>query len=501
VSHCIAETVVAMSASRPQGDAFEIGSFLEDQPVIAPNKDAKVIERPADKRSHMVDRQHAPQQVVCYICCSEFGTSSLPIHQKTCLKKHAWAIEANIVNAEGVSKKTAQKNKKLCSEPGSGPTLPIPTNQAPLEAFKEYNDEAVSIFFDHAKHCLLCRTRDEEYEKLKKAEEEARRRAAEEEARRRAEEEARRQAEEEARRRAEEEARRKAEEDARRKAEEEARRQAEEEARRKAEEEARRKAEEDARQRAEEEAARKKAEEDARQRAAEEEEKARRRAEEEAKRKAEEEAERQRKQREARQKAAADARKRMAQAEWERIQRDLARKRAAEEDALIQAQLEEARRLAAEREEEERRRRQMAMGKRNFLRKGEGHIAALETGKVVQEREADERAKRDIAEYSLLHAKKGGLVKPSSSSSHSRPVLGSGGGSDSRNTSQDGVSSGGKKSRPVSGAKGNSGAGVDPGEIKNGVVYKEMDAKYDSNWNEAWTEEDELNFLKARGAS
>lgn len=464
----------------PPGAAFEIGSFVEDQPVIAPNPNAKVIERPADKRSQMVDRQHAPQQVVCYICCSEFGTSSLPIHQKTCLKKHAWAIEANIVNAEGVSKKTAQKNKKLCSEPGSGPTLAIPTNNAPLEAFKAYNDEAVGIFFDHATNCLLCRTRDEEYEKLRKAEEEARRRAAEEEARR--------QAEDEARRRAEEDARRKAEEDARRRAEDEARRQAEDEARRRAEEEARRKAEEDARRKAEEEdAARRRAEEDAR-----------RRAEEEAKRSAEEEAERQRKAREARQKAAADARKRMAQAEWERIQRDLARRRAAEEDALIQAQLEEARRLAAEREEEERRRRQMAMGKRNFLRKGEGHIAAHETGKVAQEREAEERAKRDIAEYSLLHAKKGGLVKPSSSSSHSRPVLGSGGSSDYRNTSQDDVSSGGKRSRPVSGAKGNSKVTAE-GEIKNGVLYKEMDAKYDSNWNEAWTEEDELNFLKARG--
>ena len=40
-----------------------------------------------DKRSKMVDRRKGPSQVVCYICCAEFGTSSLAIHQKTCLKK------------------------------------------------------------------------------------------------------------------------------------------------------------------------------------------------------------------------------------------------------------------------------------------------------------------------------------------------------------------------------------------------------------------------------
>ena len=40
-----------------------------------------------DKRSKMVDRRKGPVQVVCHICCAEFGTSSLTIHQKTCLKK------------------------------------------------------------------------------------------------------------------------------------------------------------------------------------------------------------------------------------------------------------------------------------------------------------------------------------------------------------------------------------------------------------------------------
>jgi len=81
---------------------FEINSFLPD--IQQP----KIKQKPADKRSHMIDRKHAPHQVLCYVCCSEFGTSSLSIHQKTCLKKHQWSIEA-IVNEPGVSKKTSNE--------------------------------------------------------------------------------------------------------------------------------------------------------------------------------------------------------------------------------------------------------------------------------------------------------------------------------------------------------------------------------------------------------
>ena len=40
-------------------------------------------------------------QVLCYICCAEFGTTSLVIHQKTCLKKHAWGLENNILHEPG----------------------------------------------------------------------------------------------------------------------------------------------------------------------------------------------------------------------------------------------------------------------------------------------------------------------------------------------------------------------------------------------------------------
>jgi len=39
-----------------------------------------------------------------------------------------------------------EKKKKLCREPGDGPTLPIPGNNSPIEAFEAYNHEAQQIF-------------------------------------------------------------------------------------------------------------------------------------------------------------------------------------------------------------------------------------------------------------------------------------------------------------------------------------------------------------------
>jgi hypothetical protein len=56
-------------------------------PVEPPSILDTMLHDHLDKRSKMVDRQKGPAQVVCYICCAEFGTSSLAIHQKTCLKK------------------------------------------------------------------------------------------------------------------------------------------------------------------------------------------------------------------------------------------------------------------------------------------------------------------------------------------------------------------------------------------------------------------------------
>lgn len=230
-----------------------------------------VIEKPIDKRSNMIDRKAAPRQVLCYVCCAEFGTSSLPIHLKTCLKKHDWGLQS-IANDETISKKQAAAKRKKCEVPQDPPIVPIPSAKSNTEMFEEYNQQAQEIFFAHANNCLWCRTQNTE------AMEEARRRAEEEEAARRKaleDEEARRrraEAEEaEARRRAmEDEARRRAMED--------------EEARRLAEEAARKKLlEDEAHKRAQEEVARwLRDEEEARRRRAEEEAEARRRAEEEA---------------------------------------------------------------------------------------------------------------------------------------------------------------------------------------------------------------------------
>eukprot|EP00602_Paraphysomonas_sp_CaronLab_P005506 CAMPEP_0185022424 /NCGR_PEP_ID=MMETSP1103-20130426/5142_1 /TAXON_ID=36769 /ORGANISM="Paraphysomonas bandaiensis, Strain Caron Lab Isolate" /LENGTH=260 /DNA_ID=CAMNT_0027554487 /DNA_START=307 /DNA_END=1089 /DNA_ORIENTATION=- len=206
------------------------------------------------------------------------------------------------------------RNRRNCCDPGSGPEQPLPAADSPHEVFEEYNKQALRVFMEHAEHCLVCRTRDNEaMEAARRKEEELRRR----------------------------------EEDAMN-------------ARRKQEEENKRKqAEEDEKRRREE----------------------------------------------------AEARKRAAENEWARIQNDLARRRAAADDLKRQQQEEEARKAAEEAEEEERRRRQLALGKKKFLRKGEGHQAASEAIKTQQEKELEAKAKRDIAQYSLNHAVKEGLVR------------------------------------------------------------------------------------------
>lgn len=288
-----------------------------------------------------------------------------------------------------MTKKEATKRWRRCREPGLGPITPLPRKGADREDFEAYNEEALTLFHEHADNCLWCRTTNKAaMDALRKAEEEARRKAAEEEARRLAEEEARRKAlEDEARRRAEDEAQRQAaEDDARRKAAEE------EAARRRAlEEEARRVADEAIKRGLELEAARQRALED-----------------EEAKRRAEE-----------------------------------------EEDARLAEEIAEA---------ERRRLRLLALGKKKYLRKGEGTIAANQTARIQGEKNREEKAKHDIADFSISHAKKRGLVNPSSDAS----------GHDD----------------------------LDPQPPK--VVLAEVDADMDEQWDQEWDQEKYERFEKMR---
>lgn len=112
-----------------------------------------------DRRSKMVDRQRAVRQVLCYICCAEFGTNSLKIHHKTCIKKHAWGLE-NVAHEEGVNKKTAEKHRKMCTEPGEGPELAIPSIKCSAAVFEAYNNSAMEIFMHHSEHCWWCREKN-----------------------------------------------------------------------------------------------------------------------------------------------------------------------------------------------------------------------------------------------------------------------------------------------------------------------------------------------------
>lgn len=345
------------------------------------------LQKPADKRSAMVDRKRGPKQVLCYICCAEFGTNSLAIHQKTCIKKHTWGLQ-NVLDDEAVSRKQAAINRKKCVEPGTGPELPIPGPKASAAEIDAYDAAALAVFVEHSTNCLWCRTLNiEAIEAARRAEEEAARKRmkdadAAEAARRKAEQDAA----EAARRKAEEE-----EADRLRKKME-----AEDEARRIADEEERARrlkklAEE------EEEAKRKAAaaaEEEERRKRAQEEEAARRRAQREA-----EEAARRKAELEAAEKAAL---------ERERRQMEI-------EDEMM-------RRLVYE-EEEAARKRKLRVGQHKFLKKGEGTTTAMISGKVHQDAELEAQARHDIAYNSLAHAKKAGLVHATVEKKEEKPVI------------------------------------------------------------------------------
>lgn len=293
------------------------------------------FEKPMDKRSGLVDRRRALRQVVCYICCAEFGTNSLTIHHRTCLKKHAWGLDANVLHEDGIDKKKAEKNRKLCVEPGNGPELPMPTAKSSGDAFEAYNKAALEAFFEHSKHCLFCREKNVEALEAARAAEEARRKAAEDE---------------EARLRAL--------------------------------------------------AGQAEADEAARLRRLAEEEEAHRLHELEAMERALAEAEAHRLEEE-------ELARRRAELERQRLALE-----AAARDRELAHMLEEERLARLREEEDEARRKRLLTIKahKNYLHKGEGKVASTEAGKVHRQKKAEEIAKQDISNFSLLHAKKDGLL-------------------------------------------------------------------------------------------
>lgn len=215
------------------------GEIVElSKEVIVDTEDKTGFAKARDKRSGLVDRTRRMRQVLCYMCCSEFGCSSLKIHQKTCLKKHTWGLDL-VEHEEGIPKKQSAMNRKKCTEPGPGTSLPLPSVKSKAKAFDDYNADVLRIFTEHSNECLYCRERNqeaidnarhaaqlEEEEERQRLEDERLKRALEEEEARRLAEEAKRKhegemsaLEEAARQRALEAAKKAEEEEARRKAE------------------------------------------------------------------------------------------------------------------------------------------------------------------------------------------------------------------------------------------------------------------------------------------
>ena len=322
-----------------------------------------------------------------------------------------------VEHEEGIPKKQSALNRKKCIEPGPGTSLALPSVKCKAKDFDDYNADVLSIFTAHSEQCLYCRTRNHEaienaqhaaqaaQNKLHADDDAKRKHDDEEEARHRQEEEERHRLEEERLKHAleEEEEHRRAEE------EEEAHRLAEAEAKRKHDEEvaameeaARLRAEEAARKAAEE-VARRDAEEKARLEALEEErKKALAAAEDEARRLALEE--QHRLEEEARQKALADEARRLAE--------EAAKKEPEEdEDAkmmrIIKEEELERRRVA---EEKAREKKRIALGQHKYLKKHDGVLAASQSAACYEDKKADERAKEDMANMSIAHAKQENLV-------------------------------------------------------------------------------------------
>jgi hypothetical protein len=97
---------------------------------------------------------------------------------------------------------------------------------------------------------------------------------------------------------------------------------------------------------------------------------------------------------------------RLRQAEQVRRAEEEAARRAARNRAM--AEEEEQFRQRAEQAIEQRK---IRVGKHEFLKKREGHLAASEASKVQLEKEINEKARKDIVYYSILHAKKEGLIQ------------------------------------------------------------------------------------------
>lgn len=94
--------------------------------------------------------------------------------------------------------------------------------------------------------------------------------------------------------------------------------------------------------------------------------------------------------------------------------RQLEQQRRSEEELARRAARDRA---MAEEEERFRRKAELAInqrkkkvGKHEFLKKREGHLAASEAFLTQMEKEINEKARKDIVYYSILHAKKEGLI-------------------------------------------------------------------------------------------
>jgi hypothetical protein len=87
-----------------------------------------------------------PLALVCYLCGREFGTASLSIHQKTCIRKRT-----------NEQKNLPAEQRIPRPDPPCGVEFPIPTTKSSAEEIGRYNEEAQRIYGSQMPQCHLCK--------------------------------------------------------------------------------------------------------------------------------------------------------------------------------------------------------------------------------------------------------------------------------------------------------------------------------------------------------
>eukprot|EP00294_Goniomonas_avonlea_P006302 CAMPEP_0114562512 /NCGR_PEP_ID=MMETSP0114-20121206/12569_1 /TAXON_ID=31324 /ORGANISM="Goniomonas sp, Strain m" /LENGTH=464 /DNA_ID=CAMNT_0001748203 /DNA_START=102 /DNA_END=1492 /DNA_ORIENTATION=+ len=190
------EAEAPVQAQGPHADAPDANQppttteRVEEPPVpqsdAAAAEETVVVRKPKLTAGFNKDGAGLPSTLTCYICGEGFGTASVNIHQKSCIRKHARQVDLMVAEAPAKRRPAIlQKNPPPVSvEEAALPPNPKQGNHAGFDA---YNERAEEVLAAHCELCDLCRCEQQKRGSAQREEEERKRREAEEAERRRKE--------------------------------------------------------------------------------------------------------------------------------------------------------------------------------------------------------------------------------------------------------------------------------------------------------------------------